>query len=1356
MRLRRNLFCTAAGGVLLAVALAAAPAHAQPAPEETTQTTDAEGQPSTEVGEVVVTGSRIPQPNLSSVSPVTVIGSQEVQLSGITRTEDLINELPQAFAAQGSNISNGSVGIATVDLRALGPERTLVLVDGRRLMPGTVQDSSAADLNFIPSALIDRVEVVTGGASAVYGADAVAGVVNFIMQRNFEGVRLDAQYSFYQHENDNETIQSIIRRRAASSINPGQFRVPEENVTDGYGRDLTFVMGVNSADGRGNITAYAGWRNIDSVVQGNRDYSACTLQANNASQGLFDCAGSDTTSPARFITAAGTGAGGGGADLVLDPTAPGGRGFRAHSGARDAYNFAPLSYYQRPDERYTLGAFAHYELAPEADVYAQLMFMDDRTTSQVAPSGLFLDPFQFNCDSPLISRTPNPGYTVGGVAQSQYSLLCGPTVDQDPVRAGVQTDVDPDTPGQQGVTGIGRRNVEGGGRTEDFRHTSYRIVLGVRGDVGENWRYDLYGQYGTVIYSSYFSNDFSRSRATRALDVVSDPATGQAVCRSVLNGTDPACVPYDIFGTSGPSAASVAYLSTPGLQDGNIEETIVSGNVSGDLGDYGIRSPFANDGAGVAMGFEYRREALQFLPDAGYQIDDLTGQGGASLPLQGDFDLYELFGELRLPLVQDAPFIRELSVELGYRFSDYSLGFNTNTYKVAGEWRPIDDLRFRASYNRAVRAPNIIELFTAQNVELNGSTDPCAGVVDSDPNTISPTFSLAQCQRTGVVIRMADLLDLSGIEIVRGPQGTLQGRNATAGAILLRTANPTRDFFGRVFVSAAYPQEYRAQAVVSGPVTDTIAIRAAIGFVDEEGWATNTFNGRSIGGGDSRQGRVVVSWRPDDRLDMRFTADYSRVHNEPAIFRYAATTFSTSPTGQLVTTPTPQIPLPDAVRRRIFNDNEISLNPGSFTTVVTGGGSARISYRMDFADLISVVGVRGTEVRALNDSDGIDTARQGFNEIVDNARQVSGEVRLQSNGDGPISWIVGYYAYGENQSYDDNIYNLRFTVPTDTVTLYTGNIDTRSWAVFADATWRPTDQLSIIGGVRYTQDEKRIDGFIRPTNFTTGVRTSTLYAGRTSYENTSYRLKVQYSPTEDIMLFLGYGTGFRAGGYNPFALQPPYAPERISSWEGGVKADLFERRLSLSLTGYHNIYENLQLRAGVPTGGAIITNAAEAEINGVEFEATARPTDTLRLSGNIAWTDAAFTSFPRARNIFDVEVNASGNTLPRTPRWQYFVSATQDPLGDGSVITAEANYRWRGEIFFFFTDQNLPTWRDDAGGELGARLSWRDPSQNWQVALFGTNLTNERLINTAAVTFSYPQVGLNKPRVFGVSLERRF
>ncbi|HJY39576.1 MAG TPA: TonB-dependent receptor plug domain-containing protein, partial [Steroidobacteraceae bacterium] len=352
LSIRRAVRCALFTGAATALT-GLLPAQAQQQQQETIQ-------------EVVVTGSRIAQPNLTSVSPVTAISSDQIKIEGVTRTEDLINNLPQAFGDFGGNVSNGATGAATVNLRNLGSQRTLVLVNSRRLMPGDPTQNGAAspDLNQIPAALIERVEVLTGGASAVYGADAVAGVVNFIMNDKFEGVRLDTQYGFYQHDN-NSDIGNVVRDSG--------FNSPDGNTRDGYSKDFTFLAGINTEDGRGNATVYIGYRTLSAVTQNKRDFSACAL----ASGDTFSCGGSGTTAPALFQTynpndpndLSPTGAFTVGSNGVI----------REFNDSTDLFNFAPQNYYQRPDERKTAGLFAHYDLSDKATVYTEFMFMDDDT-----------------------------------------------------------------------------------------------------------------------------------------------------------------------------------------------------------------------------------------------------------------------------------------------------------------------------------------------------------------------------------------------------------------------------------------------------------------------------------------------------------------------------------------------------------------------------------------------------------------------------------------------------------------------------------------------------------------------------------------------------------------------------------------------------------------------------------------------------------------------------------------------------------------------------------------------------------------------------------------------------------------
>jgi iron complex outermembrane recepter protein len=693
-----------------------------------------EGQGQDTEGDIIVTGTRIPQPNLNSASPITVLNNQDVKLSGTARTEDIINSLPQSFAAQGSNISNGATGTATVNLRGLGSVRTLVLVNGRRLMPGDPR-SPVPDINFIPALAVDRIDVLTGGASSVYGADAVAGVVNFIMDTDFEGIRMDAQYSLFNHVNNGR--EDIIE-----AINARGFPRPGGSVADGGTVDASLVMGAGFDDGRGHVTAYATYRKQNQVLQRDRDYSTCSLTALTATQAtnlgrLYNCGGSGTGNPGSFITNVGT--------FTIGQN-------RTFTTPVALFNFAPYNFFQRPDERYTFGAFANYEISTALKPYLEVMFMDDRSVAQIAPSGLFIgNTNSINCDNPLLSA-------------QQRAIVCSPAnlvdrtgafdADGNAIGDGV-TDVFIDqngNPYNQGVLYIGRRNTEGGGRRDDLQHTDYRVVVGMRGDLGGGFSYDASYQYGRVVFAQTYFNDFSIIRGARAIDVVTGPG-GVPVCRSVLNGQDPNCVPYDVFAINSVNPAALAYLQTPGFSRGNTQETVATGSVTAELGEYGVQSPLADSGVAINIGAEYRKERLEFNTDQAFSTGDLAGQGGATIGVTGEFDVRELFTEIQIPLISDRPFFEQLEFRAGYRYSKYNVAnnsFSTDTYKFEGEWAPVRDIRFRASYNRAVRAPNIVELFSAQAVGLAGSTDPCAGDFDPVTPDTPPTATAAQCVFAGV------------------------------------------------------------------------------------------------------------------------------------------------------------------------------------------------------------------------------------------------------------------------------------------------------------------------------------------------------------------------------------------------------------------------------------------------------------------------------------------------------------------------------------------------------------------------------------------------------------------------------
>jgi iron complex outermembrane recepter protein len=651
--------------------------------------------PEASLQEVVVTGSRISVPNQVAISPVTFVSAQDVERTGVTRVEDLLNQLPQVFASQGSMLSNGADGTATIDLRGLGAKRTLVLVNGNRLGPGDPLSGAASDVNMIPVEMIDSIEVLTGGASSTYGADAVGGVVNFKLNDHFEGVKLVANGGFYNHQNTNtEGVEDAIAAHhfleAPSTVNPGAQK------------SLAFIAGINTEDGKGNATIYATYRNVNAVLQSKYSYSACTLASGyvTSNSGKFSCGGSSTGYPGRFET--------------LGPVPPRSNNTVGPGGtlipytAADAYNYGALNFYQRPDERYTAGAFLHYDINEHVTTYANTMFMDDRSLAQIAASGAFFAPFQVNCANPLWSAQQLATWCAPGAAET--TLL------------------------------IGRRNVEGGGRVQDIEHTDWRVVIGAKGKIVDGWDYDVSWQNSIVNLISQAQNYFSTAKLQNALNVVQTANGPQCV-------VGPPCVPYNIWSPGQVTPDQLAYLEVPGQTNGQITQMVGNANVTGDLGKYGVQLPTAASGLKLNVGWEWRDVRSQTNPDAEVQAGDLAGSGGATPPVSGGIVSHEFFAEGRLPLIDDHFMAQSLAMEAGYRYSNYNLGFKTNTYKIGLEWSPISELRFRGSFQRAVRAPNVIELFSQQTVALDGNQDPCAGAA---AQLAAKGITPAQCAAAGV------------------------------------------------------------------------------------------------------------------------------------------------------------------------------------------------------------------------------------------------------------------------------------------------------------------------------------------------------------------------------------------------------------------------------------------------------------------------------------------------------------------------------------------------------------------------------------------------------------------------------
>ncbi len=676
----KQLKAWALASTLIAGAGASAPAFAQEGQDAESDTSD----------RIVVTGSRIARADFVSNSPVSTVGSEQFDLTGTVNTESLLNTLPQTVPGLDRTSNNPGNGTATVDLRGLGSQRTLVLVNGRRMVPTT--QGGTVDINNIPTALIDRVEVVTGGASAVYGSDAVAGVVNFILKDDFEGVELNAGYEVTEQ---------------------GDAAIANTSVT----------IGANIDDGRGNVVLNVAYNDREELFQGDRDF-AFFAQFDDGAGGLFD-GGSSGVPEGRLS---------GPFDFDGDGTAEAAGIFEPDGTLRpftgdDFYNYAPVNYIQLPQERLQANAFGTYEINRHAEVYASAIFANNDVPQQLAATPIF-EP-----------RAGTRTFTLDGnpfIAPSAQQLI------SDAQGNGVDSDGDGiDDLAVAGAFGVRRRLLEVGERRSEDQFNAYQLSVGVRGDLLSTWDYDVYFQEGRVQESTSQIGNVNVDRFFQALNLATD-ASGDVILDGSGNPScaDPSggCAPINIFGLGNISPAAADFISTRVVADQEYEVTNLVANVTGDTSEF-FNLP--GGPVGLAFGAEYREEVSDFRPSQDLAVGTISGFN-ASPPSGGKFDVYGLYGEAYLPVLSDVEFAEILAFELAYRTEDYSTAGQVESYKIAGEWAPIDDLRFRASFNTAVRAPSISELFSPQGEGFPGSSDPCASGFSGD----SALRTL--CEATGV------------------------------------------------------------------------------------------------------------------------------------------------------------------------------------------------------------------------------------------------------------------------------------------------------------------------------------------------------------------------------------------------------------------------------------------------------------------------------------------------------------------------------------------------------------------------------------------------------------------------------
>jgi outer membrane receptor protein involved in Fe transport len=770
------------GGTLMAlVAVMANPAQAQ-------QSTTEDG--STTATEIVVTGSRIARPELESAVPLTVVTGEEVFETGQVSVGDLLNDLPQlrsTFSQQNSTRFLGTRGLNLLDLRGLGSERTLVLVNGRRHVAGDILSTGVSpDVNTIPSDLIERIDIVTGGNSAVYGSDAIAGVVNFVMKQNFEGVQ--------------------VRGQAGVNVNYG----------DAGNQFASITAGTNFAEGRGNIAFSAEFAHQgDYYASGrpNLSRSSGFVVVDSDPAGAVN--GSDGIPDRLFFT-----------DIRSTTISTGGQlGFARSDGScgRDAVGAAfTCGYLFQPDgtlvpqtglrvglapngsfiggngysgregklmalspdlKRYSFNALGHFEISPAFVPFFEAKYV--RTDAFGSQSGPFFAQGTTLGDDPAYNRErprlDNPYLSAQARAVITQQIVANGGA----------------TPTNATRFSLRRNWVEFGIRDEEIRRETYRAVVGVRGEFNDDWHYELSANYGQHRERNLIRGNVNIQRFLLAMDTVRD-GSGQIVCRSKIDpaaripyvdgsgpgGVDPilnadvaACVPLNPFGDGSVTQAVRDYVTVPSRATGRISQFVLSGFISGDSSQF---FELPGGPVGFSIGGEYRHETNR------YDLDDLTQAGYAfynAIPAftAPHFAVKEVFGELRVPLLADMPFFHELTFNASGRVADYK-GATGTVFAYSGgvEWAPIRDVRFRGTYSESVRAPNLSELYSDQSQNYAPApSDPC-----SQRNLATGSANrVANCNAAGRPATY-DYVYTSSLEIVSGGNPNLReekSRSWTAG-----------------------------------------------------------------------------------------------------------------------------------------------------------------------------------------------------------------------------------------------------------------------------------------------------------------------------------------------------------------------------------------------------------------------------------------------------------------------------------------------------------------------------------------------------------------------------------------------
>ncbi|MDH4047954.1 MAG: TonB-dependent receptor [Gammaproteobacteria bacterium] len=652
-----------------------------------------QNNPDDALEEVVVTGSRLLRNrDFIAASPVQTVSLEEIQFSGNVTLEDTLNEFPQLNPDNTGTVNqSGGSGVLSADLRGLGAVRTLVLVDGKRYVPGDV--TGLVDLATVPDMLVQRVEIITGGASAVYGSDAIAGAVNFILRDDFEGAEVRYQYG-------------------------------QTGESDGENNKVDILLGANAADGRGNVTIHASYTKRDPVFMGDRAFSQQPLLAD--STGQLNNFGSGNI-PGGLIGVPSSDFG-----LIqgVDLTNSNGSCPGAIQGVRfgddgspfpfcrptEQYNYAAPNFLLRPLERWQVSALGSYDVGQNVEAYAQLFYTKKENEFQQAPEAVSPTGFGLETGTVLI---PDP---------AANPLYPQPLRDFFAANAAY---FDADGDGIYTVTRTSRRFEEFGPRNTSILSDSLSLTGGLKGSLSfsdKDWKWDAFYQFQRSDYNLNQQGRLSQTRTTLGLDVVI--VNGEPQCAvDLLN-----CVPVNIFGTNTLTPEMADFLQVTTGREDKFDRKVAGATIAGELFELPAGA------VSTAFGLEWRDESFSTVPDESARSGDLGGV--PPIINGGDIDVAEVFAEARFPIVQDLPGIQSLAIEAAVRYSDYSTIDGVTTWKAGLDWGVNDWVRARASYNVAIRAPNLDELFGAPSSGFVGGVDPC--VVDNNPTPEIKQVCIAQ------------------------------------------------------------------------------------------------------------------------------------------------------------------------------------------------------------------------------------------------------------------------------------------------------------------------------------------------------------------------------------------------------------------------------------------------------------------------------------------------------------------------------------------------------------------------------------------------------------------------------------